>query len=237
MMLIVVYSIVAMIALVLMQKGFRKLFPPKFIVIDGSIGAGKSTFITRLRSQNKKVLVVPEPVDEWMGILPLFYQNKQRYAYSFQTLALVTRIKKIQETYQRAIDEGYEYVISERSPLSDQLFMNVLFNDRDVTPLEMEMYRKWKDMWMQIVPIPTKFVYLYVTSSTCLDRIKTRGRKGEDSIKQDYLEKLVQQHEILYSRQLQKIRDRLVPFVKIDMTGKSDDNETVRQVFENMISS
>jgi len=74
---------------------------PRVVVVDGLISAGKSTLITQLArwlgERGKKVMVVKEPVDDWVkgGHLQAFYEGVEdgKVCYIFQTYAHVTRIK------------------------------------------------------------------------------------------------------------------------------------------------
>lgn len=68
----------------------------KYFVVEGNIGAGKSTFLkvinTFLNAQ-----VVYEPHEKWQNVggenlLEKFYADTQRWAYTFQTYAFITRI-------------------------------------------------------------------------------------------------------------------------------------------------
>ena len=74
---------------------FRDLLPNKrLIVIDGLIGAGKSTLIKLIVKENKykkKIHPIYEPVDVWRdtGALQLFYQEFQQM-YGIQTFTFIT---------------------------------------------------------------------------------------------------------------------------------------------------
>ena len=53
---------------------------PLFIALEANIGAGKSTQIARLQKLfegNERIVVLPEPVDEWVekGFLTAMYDN------------------------------------------------------------------------------------------------------------------------------------------------------------------
>ncbi len=67
---------------------------PTIISVEGNIGSGKSTFIKYLKwffRNNKKVVIVDEPVKEWEKIkdksghsfLEKFYADTTKYAFSF----------------------------------------------------------------------------------------------------------------------------------------------------------
>ena len=83
-----------------------------FISIEGNIGAGKSTLVDILKKILGKELesvFLQEPVDTWLNtvneegknILDLFYNNQERWSYSFQMNAFITRLKLIEKTMSK----------------------------------------------------------------------------------------------------------------------------------------
>ena len=69
-------------------------------IVEGNIGAGKSTFL-RLISQNlNHVSVALEPLQDWQknydgkNILDNFYSKPDRWAYTLETLTLMSRVKE-----------------------------------------------------------------------------------------------------------------------------------------------
>ena len=75
------------------------------ISIEGNIGSGKSTLLNLLREkykENQHIIFVDEPVSEWnkikdgeKSILELFYGDKDKYSFTFQILAYITRLRKL----------------------------------------------------------------------------------------------------------------------------------------------
>ena len=79
------------------------------ISIEGNIGSGKSTLLANLREyfkENENVVFLKEPVDEWekikdkegTTILEKFYADQEKYSFSFQMMAYVSRIKVLRDT-------------------------------------------------------------------------------------------------------------------------------------------
>ena len=73
---------------------------PIVIAVEGIIGAGKTVLLAQLARAlggKYRVVVVAEPVAAWeaSGALGLFYKDKKRYAYSFQTLVFATKMAAI----------------------------------------------------------------------------------------------------------------------------------------------
>merc|ERR1711898_84840 len=96
------------------------------ISIEGNIGSGKSTILKLLKQKSdKSIIFIDEPVSEWQtikdssgkNILELFYANKQRYSFTFQILAYITRLRKILDVIKNNQDK---IIIMERSIYTDK---------------------------------------------------------------------------------------------------------------------
>src|SRR5271170_5009913 len=99
------------------------LLSPKLLILEGNIGAGKSTLI-KLLSPNPNLEVIPEPTDKWQhnaggeNLLELFYKDTPRWAYTFQSNAFLTRIQAIFEQQKKSPDK--EIFLLERSIYCDR---------------------------------------------------------------------------------------------------------------------
>src|SRR5437868_4560414 len=108
----------------------NKLKSPFILDIEGIISAGKTTLIEEciipvLVERGWRVKLIKEPVDEWMDILPLFYEDTKRWAYHFQTVAFHSRLRESDRMWQEYKDTT-DIFITERSVISDTLFMKTL---------------------------------------------------------------------------------------------------------------
>ena len=162
--------------------------------VEGNIGSGKSTFLKKLSAEFK---TVQEPVDEWTkicnengkNILEEFYEDPQRNAYLFQSIAFRSRIRNISD-----LKEG---VIIERSIYTDRLvFAEVCKEEGNINDIEWDDYTSWFDFVVKHIGFkPKGFIYLRTDPETSYKRIKKRDRSGESSISLDYLDKLHQRHD------------------------------------------
>lgn len=128
--------------------------PPNPIIIslDGNIGAGKSTLLEEIRKACPDYECVVEPVGEWTSLcntdgkslLQMFYEDKKRWAYTFQNCAILTRIKALREAIR---DAKKKIIITERSVLTDRyVFAEMLRDSGDLNGLEWTLYTKWYDL-------------------------------------------------------------------------------------------
>ena len=172
---------------------------PILVSVDGNVGAGKSTFLAHLQEAMPDVEVVLEPVGEWMrlkdasgkSLLELFYEDKSRWAYTFQNCAILTRLRTILSAMRTTTKR---VILTERSVLTDRyVFAEMLKEDGTLDPMEWELYRTWFDMFAADLPIKG-VVYLTTGVGTSAERIVHRGRAGEEHIPLDYLAALDAQH-------------------------------------------
>ena len=136
--------------------------------IDGNIGSGKSRLICELKKSNNlgnSVIFVQEPVNIWneikdekgKTILEYFYEDKEKYSFSFQIMAYISRLaqlKKIIKKNPRSI------LITERSTHTDrEVFAKMLHDDQLISDIDMKIYLMWFDEFMKDIPIKG-FIYI-----------------------------------------------------------------------------
>jgi len=174
---------------------------PKVIVIDGIIAAGKTVFIAGLRRylQNMgfRVVVVDEPVEQWKktGRLEQFYKDPQKRAYQFQTMAFHTRIMNARDIWNEWGND-VDFVLMERCPNTDPIFMNLLLNNKTIDKTEMEDYMALWNLWLELAPYtPRYFIYLRPSLEAVMNRLKERSRKGESAVTEEYQRALQAEHD------------------------------------------
>jgi deoxyadenosine/deoxycytidine kinase len=178
---------------------------PYIISLDGNIGAGKSTLLEKIGTAFPQVKIVHEPVDTWTrlknvdgrNLLELFYEDKRRWAYTFQNAAILSRLKMLKE----AVDEALpgQIIITERSVLTDRyVFAQMLRDKGDIDPIEWDLYEMWYNTFASDLPM-AGIIYITTGVATSSERIRLRGRGGEADIPDAYLKDLMVQHEVWLS--------------------------------------
>ena len=174
----------------------------KIFSIEGNIGSGKSTLIEKLKKEiistgGKKINYLPEPVDVWneikdrdnVTILEKYYADSERYAFSFQMMAYISRLSQIRNNIKKGC-----VLITERCVFTDyHVFAKMLYDSGKISKIEYLIYKKWFDEFLKDLPIPI-FIYVKTTPETCLKRVKKRNRKGE-KIPLSYLQECHNYHE------------------------------------------
>ncbi len=190
--------------------------------VEGNIGSGKSTFLKKLSSEFK---VVQEPVDEWSNmknangknILEEFYEDPERNAYLFQSIAFRSRVKNI-------TDIDADNVIVERSIYTDRMvFAEVCKEDGNINEIEWNDYTEWFDFIVKHIGFkPKGFIYLRTDPEKSHERITKRNRSGESNITLEYLRKLHRRHDKWLCPE--SSRDATVPVLVLDVTEEFESN-------------
>ncbi len=158
------------------------------IAVHGNIGSGKSTLIKRLSMMNNKYIAYLEPVQTWQdsGLLKLLYCDPEQYAFTFQVLALLTRLKQYSEYVE---NKENNIMIWERGIESDKIFQNILTRHKFISSLEIDVLNA------SYKPKALLNIYIRTPPDVCLHRILQRGRPEEKDITYIYLKELHDEHE------------------------------------------
>ena len=176
-----------------------------FVSIEGNIGSGKSTLLRNLRekySNDKKIVFVDEPVEEWesiqnehgMPMLQLFYNDQKTHAFAFQMMAFISRLSKLKEAVEK--NPG-AIIVTERSLYTDKMvFAQMLRDSKEILYEHHQIYLKWFETFVCDYPVD-KIIYVNTPPKICHERIAIRSRNGESVIPLDYLEKCHNYHNIM----------------------------------------
>ena len=161
--------------------------------IEGNIGSGKSTLITILKKSNASlkhipIIYLPEPVSIWesikdsegKNIIEKYYENQEKYAFSFQMMAYISRIHQLREilkTHSKVI------VICERSVFTDrEIFAKMLHDNGVLDEISHQIYLKWFDEFLKDITM-AGYIYLRTSPQKCLERVIKRNLTNEDNKK------------------------------------------------------
>jgi deoxyadenosine/deoxycytidine kinase len=175
---------------------------PTLISVEGNIGSGKSTLLRQLNDKfkDKRIYFLQEPVKEWDNIkneenttiLEEFYKNKKKWAFSFQMMAYISRLKTLRDLVKK---HGNDIIIiSERSLWTDKnVFAKMLYDEKSISTIDYQIYNKWFDEFIEEFPLKG-IIYLNTSPKICYERVKKRSRTGEETIALSYLEMCSQYH-------------------------------------------
>lgn len=177
------------------------------IIIEGNIGAGKTTLATKISEDFNAKLVLEGFAEN--PFLPKFYQDQTRYAFPLEMSFLADR-------YQQLSDDLTQLDLFKKFTVADYfIFKSLIFARITLQEEEYRLYHKIFDIMYKEIPKPDLYVYLYQNSGQLLENIKKRGRKYEQEIRSEYLDRINQGY-LEYIRQ-QKNLNVLV----IDVSDKN----------------
>jgi deoxyguanosine kinase len=154
---------------------------PKYIAIEGVIGAGKSTLAKMLAEELGAELLLDEAMNN--PFLVDFYKNPTRYAFSAQLYFLLTRYQQQQTLLIR--DLFAQKIVADYSFARDPIFASVNLN-----PLEQTLYNRILPLLQGNIPKPDLTIYIQASMPVLLERIRKRNFAFEKSIDPDYIQQL-----------------------------------------------
>lgn len=176
-------------------------------MIEGNIGAGKTTLATRMARERHTRLILEQFADN--PFLPRFYENPDKYAFPLELSFLAER-------YQQLKDELSNQDLFRPQIISDYFFLkSLIFAKANLDEAEYGLYTRLFSIINDSLPKPDLFVYLYHDTPRLLQNIKKRGRDYEQNISADYLEK-IQQSYFDYIRQLSDLRILIIDVNQLD---------------------
>ena len=203
----------------------------KKIIIEGNIGSGKTTFVNYISKNFKDATVNYEPVEKWqsykdeqdINLLNNFYNDQQRWGYTFQNMAFMTRVKDL----IKPCDTKYKFI--ERSIYTDRnCFALNCYETGKINKMEWEIYTDWFNWLSNSFDVkPDGYIYLRVKPDICLERINKRNRQEESGIPIEYLENIHIKHDDWL------LNEKNIPVLVLDWNCSFDNN--VKDVIESFI--
>ncbi len=170
----------------------------KVILLEGNIAAGKST-VGRALKESAMFDFIEEPVDAWQSgfasnLLEAFYRDMKRWAFTFQTMAFLTRAKTWQEGLALT---NHSRVVLERSLLTDRyVFATNAYRLGAMSEVEWQVYCALWDLVVSNFDVePDCILYYRTPAEVCQERITVRGREEESEIPLEYLRQLEALHD------------------------------------------
>ncbi|MEM7431373.1 MAG: deoxynucleoside kinase [Pseudomonadota bacterium] len=155
--------------------------PPRYIAVEGPIGAGKTSLAKRLAESLQADLVLEEVWDN--PFLERFYKDGASAALPAQMFFLFARARQMEDLRQSDLFASVR--------VSDYVFAkDQLFAELNLTADELSLYSQVVDSLNVDAPVPDLVIYLQASVDALMDRIARRGVSYERAIERRYLEKL-----------------------------------------------
>ena len=154
----------------------------KYIVIEGSIGVGKTSLATKIAKDCNAKLVLEQFAEN--PFLPKFYKNPDRFSFPLELSFLADRYQQLKKEMINP-DLFFSFIIA------DYYFMkSLIFAGRTLKDDEYNLYRQLFQIIYESIPKPDLYVYLHVDTNKLLENIKKRGRDYEQNITAEYLNRI-----------------------------------------------
>ena len=157
----------------------------RYVVVEGPIGAGKTSLARRLSQHLDGELLLEAPDDN--PFLAKFYEDPARHALSTQLFFLFQRIQQLRDLKQIDLFSGVT--------VSDFLFdKDALFARLNLADEELHLYQQIYGQLAPQAPAPDLVIYLQASQERLLERIRRRDKAYERGIDERYLIRLADEY-------------------------------------------
>ena len=193
----------------------------KYIVIEGCIGAGKTTLSEMLAEDLNAELVLERFADNCF--LPKFYKDPLHYAFPVEMTFLTDRYQQLKQLLSQR-DMFKDLVISD-------YFIDkcIIFSKNNLQPDEYSLYTKVYDIISTYLPKPDLLIYLYNNTDRLLRNIAKRGRSYEQEITADYLNN-IQDSYMTYLKQHPNLPILIVEARDLDFVQNPADYQKIKDL-------
>jgi deoxyadenosine/deoxycytidine kinase len=153
----------------------------RYVVVEGPIGAGKTSLARRLAEHWGAEHLLEGA--EANPFLPRFYQDKARYALATQLFFLFQRVEQVRDLKQT--DMFRRAIVSDFILDKDPLFARLTLSDDE--------FRLYQQIYAQLAPqtpTPDLVIYLQAPVEVLAERVRQRGLDYERAIDAEYLSRL-----------------------------------------------
>jgi deoxyguanosine kinase len=196
----------------------------KFIVIEGLIGAGKTSLSKKIAEQFNAKLILEQFADN--PFLPKFYKDPEKYSFQLELSFLAER-------YHQLKQELISGDLFKNFLISDYYFTkSLIFAKSTLADDEYHLFRNLFNIILTTLPKPDLYVFLHLNPENALKNIKKRGRDYEQSIDIDYLEK-IRKNYFEYFKQENNLKFLIIDTNGIDFVNNKADFEILIDIILN----
>jgi deoxyadenosine/deoxycytidine kinase len=154
-----------------------------YIVIEGNIGAGKTTLAGKIAEEFNARLILEHFADN--PFLPKFYADPEKYSFPLELSFLASRYRQLKEELEpRDLFSSFT--------VADYYFAkSLIFAASTLKGDEYNLYRQIFYIIYSSLPKPDIFVYLHLNTGRLLDKMK-KGEIYEMTINGEYLKSILE---------------------------------------------
>lgn len=192
---------------------------PRYIVVEGPIGVGKTSLSKRL-AESLQAETLLEAAEE-NPFLERFYQDPKQGALPAQLFFLFQRARQLQQLRQGDLFAPVR--VADFMMEKDRLFAQLTLDDD-----ELRLYDQAYANLTLDAPKPDLVIYLQAPVNVLVQRVQQRGRRIEQAMESEYLEKLAE----AYTRFFHYYNDTpllIVNAAEIDLVQNDQEYELLLQ--------
>jgi len=161
------------------DKMTHQTIEPRFIAVEGAIGAGKTSLVKLLEKKYGARVILEE--NDSNPFIAKFYEDQETYSFQTQIFFLLSRYNQYMELAQR--DLFNSVVVIDYLFQRDKIFAQLNLEDHE--------YRLYEQIFSLIgskTPKPDLVIFLQASTEVLLERVSKRNRDYEAFMDPDYLD-------------------------------------------------
>jgi deoxyadenosine/deoxycytidine kinase len=163
----------------------------RYIVIEGPIGAGKTSLARRIAQRLSAHALLEQP--DANPFLERFYRDRARYALPTQLFFLFQRVQQLADI--RQLDLFRTVVVADFLLEKDPLFARLTLADD-----ELKLYEQILAQLRPQTLAPDLVIYLQAPAERLVERVARRGNPIETGISESYLQALADSYTRFFHR-------------------------------------
>lgn len=200
------------------------MLPYHYLVVEGCIGAGKTSLARRLASDCNAELILERFAEN--NFLPKFYKDPEHYAFPVEMTFLTDRYEQLKNLLSSR-DLFTDLVISDYF-----IDKSILFARNNLPADEYKLFRNIFDIITAFLPKPDLILYLYNEIPQLLQNIERRGRYYERDISAAYLESIQDSYMTYFREHPAVMPILLVETTRLDFMKNEDDYLEIKRLVE-----
>ena len=157
----------------------QQTIEPRFIAVEGAIGAGKTSLVSLLEQQYGARVILEE--NDSNPFIAKFYEDQETYSFQTQIFFLLNRYNQYMELAQR--DLFNSVIVIDYLFQRDKIFAQLNLEDH-----EYRLYEQIYNLISSKAPKPDLVIFLQASTKVLLERVSKRGREYESFMDPDYLD-------------------------------------------------
>lgn len=193
--------------------------PYSYIVIEGNIGAGKTSLANMLANEFNGSIILEQ--FEENDFLPKFYKDPEKFAFPLELSFLASRYQQLMIQLQTP-DMFTNHKIADYFIDKCQIFAK-----KTLAQDEFKLFRKLFQIIAAQLPQPDIIVYLHKTTAHLKQNITHRGRSYEQDISENYLSEIQDSYmDYILNSNFKKVL--IIDTGNLDFVNNIADYETIK---------